>query len=237
VGDAFETVSGGNLLLYFARKTLINFNHFRTPSTDQVVMVPVVIFTHEFKPSGAIAKIEPFDHSHFFEHMDGAIDGRQVAFSTAFAHFGQDFAVCQGMGMFPKDIQDRRARAGNFSGLAAQTVFQGGQIVFFSRMRVRLTHAPKISRNRWKSKLTGTPRAKRGTFAVGRPTTFVPSGDGDGSATCQARRPYQRGAVFGHFSSFRGNKGAISPIVWPGGRRPQAASENMSAAPPNPNCA
>lgn len=28
VGDGFKTVSGGNLLFYFAGKTLFNFNHF-----------------------------------------------------------------------------------------------------------------------------------------------------------------------------------------------------------------
>jgi hypothetical protein len=74
-------------------------------------------------------------------------------------------------------------------------VFQGGQILLFMGMRVRLTHALKISRILWKSKMRGqgAPRSK---------------------VTARSIKNRVRMAV-GHFSSFRGNNGAISPMVWP----------------------
>lgn len=89
-----------------------------------MMMVAVVIFAHEFKPPRAVAEVEPFDDPHFFQQMHGAIDGRQIAFSIAFAHFSKNFTVCERMRMFSKDFQDCRARAGDFAGLAAQPAFQ-----------------------------------------------------------------------------------------------------------------
>ena len=114
VGDAFETVSGGNLLFDFPGKTFINFDDFRTLRADKMVMMAVVVFAHQFKTPCAVAEIEPFHNPHFFQQVHGAIDGGQVAFSVALAHFSQDFAVREGMRMFSQNLQYRRARAGNF---------------------------------------------------------------------------------------------------------------------------
>jgi len=123
VGDAFETVFGGNFLFNPPRKTFFDFNYLRTPSADEMVMVTVIVLAHQFKAPGAIAEIEPLDHSHLFEQVHGAINRGQVALSMAFSHFGQDFAICEGVRMFSKDFQDVSAWTGDFAGLTAQTAF------------------------------------------------------------------------------------------------------------------
>ena len=110
------------------------------------------------------------------------------------------------------------------SQLAAQTVLRREKIpVVFWRTRPGLIHGLKLPRNSPKSKLAGTPRRAVG---VARASTLAGSGGVSPpvSANC-------------YFSSFFGNSAAISPIVWPGCSLPQAASENLSAAPPRPSCA
>jgi hypothetical protein len=84
-----------------------------------MVMVAVVIFAYEFESSGAVAEIEPLDHPHFFQEVHGTIDGGEVAIAVAFPHLNQDFAVGERMRMFPKDLQNRRARTRDFAGLTA----------------------------------------------------------------------------------------------------------------------
>lgn len=89
-----------------------------------MVMVAVVVFTHQFETARAVAKIKSFDHSHLFQQMHGTINGGQIAPSIAFLHLRQKFPIGQWMGMFPQDFQYGRPRAGDFSGLAAQTAFE-----------------------------------------------------------------------------------------------------------------
>lgn len=112
--------------------------------------MPVVILTYQFKTARAIAKVKALDHAHFFQHVHGAIDGGEVALFPALLHFQKNFPVRKGMKMFAEYFQDGRARAGDFARLAAQTVFQQGQILFSTRMRmgmiVQLSHASKVSR-------------------------------------------------------------------------------------------
>jgi hypothetical protein len=123
VGDAFEMVFGRNFLFNFPRKTFFNLNHFRASGANEMVMVTVVVFAHQFKAPGTVAEIEPLDHPHLFEHVHRAINRGEVALSVALSHFGQDFAIGERVRVFSEDFQDGRARARNFAGLAAQTVF------------------------------------------------------------------------------------------------------------------
>lgn len=78
-------------------------------------MVAVVIFAHQFKSSGAIAKIESLDDPHFLQQVHGTIDGGQITFAVALSHLSQDFTIRERVGMFAQDIQDRRSRARDFA--------------------------------------------------------------------------------------------------------------------------
>ena len=126
VGDAFKAVFCGNLSFNFSGKAFLNFDDFRTFGANQVVMVAIVIFTDEFKPPRAIAEIKTLDHAHFFQQVHGAIDGGKIAWSPALLHFGKNFPVGEGVGMFPQNFQDCRTGTGDFAGLSPQTILENG---------------------------------------------------------------------------------------------------------------
>jgi len=86
-------------------------------------MVTVIVLAHQFETARAVTEIKSLHHAHFFEQVHGAIDGGKVAMSPALLHFGENFLVCQRMGMPAQDFQDGSARPGNFARLAAQTAF------------------------------------------------------------------------------------------------------------------
>lgn len=134
MGDALETIPGGNLLFNLPRKALVNFDNFRAFRANQMVMVTILIFTDKFETTRSVTKIEALYHAHFFEQMHGAINRRQIASFPAFAHLSLNFLVGKRMGMTSQNPEDRRARTGDFMGLAAQTLFQVCQI----RLPVRI---------------------------------------------------------------------------------------------------
>jgi len=145
VCDGFEAVFGGDALLDFFRKTFFNLHDFGTVGANQMMVMAVVIFTDKFKPRRAIAKVKPLHHAHFFEKVHGTVNRREIA--TAFGHLGKNFLVRQRMRMRSQNFQDRRARAGDFSRLPAQLIFQRGQFLSLVRMsmRVRFHFGSKIA--------------------------------------------------------------------------------------------
>jgi hypothetical protein len=125
VSDGFEAVLGGNPCFNFAKETFVNLNDTSTARANQMVMMPVIAFVHEFEPGRPVAKIKPSHHAHFFQQVHGTVNGREVA--LAFGHGGQNFAVRQRMRMPPEYFQNRLARAGDFSGAPAEASGQNGK--------------------------------------------------------------------------------------------------------------
>lgn len=87
VGDALEMVFGGNLFFNFLGETFINLDHFRAFGANQMMMMTIVIFTHQFKAPRAISEIKTLDHAHLFQQVHGAINRGEVALSPALVHF------------------------------------------------------------------------------------------------------------------------------------------------------
>jgi hypothetical protein len=131
----------------FFGKAFFNFHDFRTFCANKMMVMAVVIFADEFKARRAIAKIKPFHHSHFFKQVHQAINRRQIAFAfLGFPHFGKNFPVRQRMRMRAQNFQNGRARAGDFSRLTAQTVFERGHFLPPVRMGMfAFCHVSKIS--------------------------------------------------------------------------------------------
>ena len=97
-----------------------------------MMVMAVIAFADEFEPRRAVAKIKPLHHAHFFKQVHRAVNRRQIA--PAFGHRGKNFPVRQRMRMVPQNFQNRRARAGDFARLAAQTVFQRGHFLPLARV-------------------------------------------------------------------------------------------------------
>ena len=129
-----KVVGGGNPRFNFPRETFFDFNHLRAPRANQVMMMSVVALADEFKPGRAVPEIEPFDHLHFFEHVERAVNGGQVA--LAFWHGAKDFPAGERVGMFAQQLQNRLARAGDSPRLPAQASGQGGQFLPPGGMRM-----------------------------------------------------------------------------------------------------
>ena len=109
-------------------------------------MMTVIILAHQFKTASPIAKVEALDHAHFFEHMHRAIDGGKVTLPASLPHLQENFPVCEGVRVFPEDLQYGRAGTGHFSRLAPQKVFKRGQILLLPGMRMgRSSHASTVS--------------------------------------------------------------------------------------------
>ena len=122
VGHAFETIRGGNARLNLARKTFLDFDHFRAAQANQMMVMAVIAFADQFKPRRAVAEVKPLHHPHLFEQMHGAVNRRQIA--LALGQGGEDFLVRERMRMLPQNFQNCRARAGDLSRLLAQTARQ-----------------------------------------------------------------------------------------------------------------
>ena len=79
VSDLLEAVESSDPLLQFNGETILNLNHLRTGSADQMMVVPVVPGAEQFKPGDTVTEIEPFDHAHGLQKVHGAVDRSQVA--------------------------------------------------------------------------------------------------------------------------------------------------------------
>ncbi|MGA2788562.1 MAG: hypothetical protein ABSF60_13655 [Verrucomicrobiota bacterium] len=130
VGHILEAVCGGNALFNRARKTLLDFDHFRAAHANQMMVMSVITFANQLKPRRAVAKIKPLHHSHLFEQVHGAVNRRQIA--LAFGQGGEDFPVRERMRMLPQNFQNRRAGAGDLSRLLAQTTRQRRQFLLLA---------------------------------------------------------------------------------------------------------
>jgi hypothetical protein len=132
VGHGFEAVCSGDARFDFARKTFVNFNHFRAARADQMMVMPVIAFADELESRCAVAKVKPLHHAHFLKQVHCAVNGRQIA--LAFGYGGENFPVRQRMGVSAQNFQDRLARTRDFTRLPAQTTRQCGQFLPLVRM-------------------------------------------------------------------------------------------------------
>jgi hypothetical protein len=132
VGHGFEAVCSGDARFDFARKTFVNFNHFRAARADQMMVMPVIALADKLESRRAVAKVKPFHHAHFLKQVHCAVNGGQIA--PAFGYGGENFPVRQRMGVPAQNFQDRLARAGDFARLPAQTTRQRGQFLPLVRM-------------------------------------------------------------------------------------------------------
>jgi hypothetical protein len=165
VGHGFEAVCSGDARFDFARKTFVNFNHFRAARADQMMVMPVIAFADEFESRRAVAKVKPFHHAHFLKQVHCAVNGRQIA--LAFGYGGENFPVRQRMGVSAQNFQDRLARTGNFVRLPAQTTRQCGQFLPLVRMGTGADFhypskiTPAIPKNKFKCKSLATHSRKK----------------------------------------------------------------------------
>jgi hypothetical protein len=127
VRDPFEAIRTGNARFNLGRETFLNFNHLRAARANQMMVMAVVAFTHQFKPRRAIAEIKPLHHPHPFQQVHRPVNRRQI--TPALGHGGKNLLVRKRMRMSPEDFQDCRARAGDLSRLPPQTARQGGQFL------------------------------------------------------------------------------------------------------------
>src|SRR5687768_12519271 len=79
VGDIFETVAGGDLLLEGLGKAFFDLDDVRTARAHQMVMVPVIAFGQQFEAGAAIAELEAFHDAHAFQQVHRTVDRGQVA--------------------------------------------------------------------------------------------------------------------------------------------------------------
>jgi len=84
-----------------------------------MMVVPVIALPDEFEPRGTVAKIKPLHHSHLLQQMHGAINRGQIA--PAPGHGRKDFPIGHRVQVPAQDFQNGLARAGDFSGLPAET--------------------------------------------------------------------------------------------------------------------
>jgi hypothetical protein len=167
VGYTFEAVRGGNARLNLARKTFLDFDHFRAACANQMMVMAVIAFTDQFKPRRAVAEVKPLHHPHLFEQMHGAVNRRQIALAPG--QGGEDFLVRERMRVLSKNFQDCRARAGDLPRLPAQTTRQRRQFL------------PPVGVGMWArfhfSKIRpAIPGIKPTTTArAGRPNVFEPA--------------------------------------------------------------
>lgn len=77
--DLREAVPISEPLLELRRKTLVNLDDQRTARADEVMVVAVLSFGHEFEPSRAVSEIKSPHQPHSFERVEVAIDRRQIA--------------------------------------------------------------------------------------------------------------------------------------------------------------
>jgi hypothetical protein len=136
VRHPFETVCRRDARLDFTGKTLLNFHHPRTARADQMMVMPIIAFTNQFKSRGAVAEVKSLDHPHRFEQMHGAINRCQVTGTPVSAQGGQNFPIRERMRMLPESFQNGGTRAGDFSRLLAQTAGQCRKGLPLTRMRV-----------------------------------------------------------------------------------------------------
>jgi hypothetical protein len=178
VGHSFETVCSGNARFDFARKTFINFNHFRAARADQMMVMPVIAFADKLESRRAVAKVKPLHHAHFLKQVHGAINGRQIA--LAFGYGSENFPVRQRMGVSAQNFQDRLTWAGDFAQFPAQTTRQRGQFLPLVRMGTgagfhyhpKITLAIPKDKSKCKSLATRSSKKSRPTVnAIGRRKT------------------------------------------------------------------
>ena len=79
VRHRFEPVGGTDSLLDFCGETFSNLHHLGAPGANEMMMLPILPFTHEFDPRGTIAEMEPLDHARLLQQVHGAVDGGEVA--------------------------------------------------------------------------------------------------------------------------------------------------------------
>jgi hypothetical protein len=127
VGYPFETVCRRNAFFNLVRETFLNLNHFRTTGANQMMVMAVLPFSHQFKPRRPVAKIKPLDHPHLFQQVHRPVNRRQIALSPG--QSGQNIPARERMRVLPENLQDGRARASDLSRLLAQTARQRGQFL------------------------------------------------------------------------------------------------------------
>jgi hypothetical protein len=96
------------------------------------MVMTVVIFTHQFKPSRAVAEIKPLHHAHFLQQVHRPVNRGQIA--PASGQGREYFLVGERMRMPPQNPQNRLARTGDFAGVSPQTTGQRGQFLPSRRM-------------------------------------------------------------------------------------------------------
>ena len=111
VANAGVPVFLPNAVLQILRKTFFDLDHLRASRANQVVVMSVIIFAHEFVAGDPISEIKPLHQSDAFEQMHRAVNRRQVAIPLR--EIRQDFLVRQRMRMRSEDFQDRLARPGD----------------------------------------------------------------------------------------------------------------------------
>ena len=136
VSDGLETVAGRDRFLQFMRKAVFDFHNLGTADANQVVMMSIVAFTHQFEPRRAVAEVKAFNHAHFLEQVHGTVNRRQIAVS--FRHRGEDFLVGQRMRVLAQSFEDGLARAGNSTGPLAEPTGQIRQLLLPRRFRIQV---------------------------------------------------------------------------------------------------
>jgi len=68
MGYASEAVSSRHSLLQFAGAALPDFNHFRTPGADKVMVVALTTVADQFVSGYTVTEINAANHARFFKH-------------------------------------------------------------------------------------------------------------------------------------------------------------------------
>ena len=106
----------------------------------------VITFRQQFEASHTIAEVEAPDHAHFFQRVQVAIHRHEIAFD--FTEGGVDFLVRQRVLVAPKHIKNGLTGSGDLARALAQLVRQFDQRRLDEPVRMRVTAAGSIHREK-----------------------------------------------------------------------------------------
>ncbi len=79
VGHTTKTVTPADFLFQFVNQAVFKLHYARALLADQVVVMPIITLSQQFKPGHAIPELIPFYHSHGLQQIQGTVNGSQVA--------------------------------------------------------------------------------------------------------------------------------------------------------------